>query len=491
MRRARQKTGDEFACLTRCRRLYSNEVSVIHDETTVTVGERTRGDQKMKTRLWGIGIPLIGCAAAMACVTYQYPTTTSAPPAPVVEPAGGSDQPFYDDLAPYGRWVYVSGPGWVWSPYSVQAGWRPYQLGHWVFTDYGWTWSSDEDWGWAVYHYGRWHQDSSYGWVWVPGTEWGPAWVAWHEGGGYVGWAPLPWQVRVQAGVGLDWASVNVTISPTWWCFASARYLVDPGLRTHIVPPARNVTLIQVTKNVTNYTYVDNRIVNQGVRVETIGRAVGHTIPRYRVAESDSPETTRGGKVRGQDFVVFRHDPPRGRNSQGRVDPPGHDDRERPRDIRPGETRPETAPPATQPETAPPTTTQGQQTQDHGRQPHQSRGRKFLDEMMGKQPPRRGPQGTAPAPPAAPDQPSTSTPQPHDATAPPTENRPAGPPQGERQNATKPPTRPEPPKGQTASEKAKEARGAAAKGRKPKQNAPKPDDSKPDDPKKEKPDSGN
>jgi len=103
-----------------------------------------------------------------------------------------------------------------------------------VFTDYGWTWSSDEQWGWAVYHYGRWNQDPSYGWVWVPGTEWGPAWVAWHEGGGYVGWAPLPWQVRVQAGIQLDWASLNVTIAPSSWCFTSSRYLVDPGLsHTH------------------------------------------------------------------------------------------------------------------------------------------------------------------------------------------------------------------------------------------------------------------
>src|SRR6267143_1539357 len=225
----------------------------------------------MKTRHWGgIGIVLVGCAAAIACVTYGYQTVPNGPVAPEVAPAGGSDQPFYDDLAPYGRWVYSTRPGWVWSPYNVQAGWRPYVLGHWVFTDYGWTWASDEQWGWAVYHYGRWHQDPSYGWVWVPGTEWGPAWVAWHEGGGYVGWAPLPWQVRVQAGVGLDWAGVNVS-------------------------------LIQVTQNVTNYTYVNNRVVNQGVRVEAIGKAVGHTIPRYRVAETDSPETTRGGKVRGQD----------------------------------------------------------------------------------------------------------------------------------------------------------------------------------------------
>ena len=120
----------------------------------------------MKTRFWGIAIALVVCAAAIACVTYGYQTVPNrSVPTEVAPPEGGADQPFYDDLAPYGSWVYVSGPGWVWSPHGLQAGWRPYLVGHWVFTDYGWTWASDEQWGWAVYHYGRWHQDPSYDWV--------------------------------------------------------------------------------------------------------------------------------------------------------------------------------------------------------------------------------------------------------------------------------------------------------------------------------------
>ena len=28
--------------------------------------------------------------------------------------------------------------------------------GHWLQTEYGWTWISDWDWGWAPFHYGRW-----------------------------------------------------------------------------------------------------------------------------------------------------------------------------------------------------------------------------------------------------------------------------------------------------------------------------------------------
>ncbi|HYV86782.1 MAG TPA: DUF6600 domain-containing protein, partial [Patescibacteria group bacterium] len=169
----------------------------------------------------GVGAILICCVGAIACVSGTYQRVYSPPPAAPAPPPGAQDQPFYPDLSPYGDWVYVSGPGWVWSPDNMPADWRPYQLGHWVLTDYGWTWASDEEFGWAVYHYGRWHNDGAYGWVWVPGTEWGPAWVAWHEGGGYVGWAPLPWQVSWQAGVGLDWSGVNVNVvlGPSAWYF--------------------------------------------------------------------------------------------------------------------------------------------------------------------------------------------------------------------------------------------------------------------------------
>ncbi len=454
----------------------------------------------MKTRLWGIGIILIGCATAIGCVTYGYqpipnrPIVTETAPTP-----GGSDQPFYDDLAPYGRWVYASGPGWAWSPYGVQADWHPYLLGHWVFTDYGWTWASDEQWGWAVYHYGRWHQDPQYGWVWVPGTEWGPAWVAWHEGGGYVGWAPLPWQVRVQAGVGLDWAGINVSLEPSSWCFVNARNLVDPGVRNYIMPPARNVTLIQATQNITNYTYINNRVVNQGVRVESIGRAVGHTIPHYRVAESETSEANRGGKVRGQDFVVFRPDPRRGRSSQGRIDPPGHDQKERPHDFRPAPPQPEPAPTGAQPAPPPqastppepPPAARGQETENRAHQSHESRGRRFFDALTKPQPPRHSPQGTAPAPPApptqspsAPTQPSNAPTQSSSAPAQPSNaptqpsNAPAHPSAATPQpSTTTPPSRPEPARGQSAKPDGKGRKNAPPRGAKPKPDAPKPDGS--------------
>src|SRR5260370_41512622 len=75
----------------------------------------------------------------------------------------------------------------------VGADFSPYASGgHWALTEYGWTWISDWDWGWAPFHYGRWAALGSRGWCWIPGTLWGPAWVSGRWGGGYVGWAPLP-----------------------------------------------------------------------------------------------------------------------------------------------------------------------------------------------------------------------------------------------------------------------------------------------------------
>src|SRR5262245_13837885 len=269
-------------------------------------------------------------AIAVGCVT-TVSTGVRPAPAPVVAAAyGPEDEPFYGDLSPYGEWVYVSGPGWVWSPSVVTAGWEPYRLGHWVLTDCGWTWASDEEFGWAVYHYGRWHADARYGWVWVPGTDWAPAWVAWQEGNGWVGWAPLPYQVRWSPGAGLDWGGVNVgvVLGPSSWRFVETRYLVDPVLTRRIVPASRNVTIIRNTVHVTQYVTVDNRIVNQSVRPEKVGRAVGHTIPRYRLSEVDAPGAPRGEEVRDGEFVAYRPGRARGGQRRGerlpeeRVTPP-------------------------------------------------------------------------------------------------------------------------------------------------------------------------
>ncbi|NWG01588.1 MAG: cell envelope integrity protein TolA [Syntrophaceae bacterium] len=207
---------------------------------------------------------------------------------------------FYDRLAPYGEWFELQGYGWVWTPNDVPYGWRPYTHGRWVYTDFGWTWVSDWEWGWAPFHYGRWLYDPNYGWVWVPGREWAPACVAWQYGNGWVGWAPLPPHVGWQVG-----ANINVHIKPHWWCFTEERFLLEPNLRSNIVLPARNVTFLNITQNVTNYTIIQNRVVNRSISVEQVERSVRRPIPRYNIVDRDTAPSARD-RLKGNEVQMFR-----------------------------------------------------------------------------------------------------------------------------------------------------------------------------------------
>jgi Family of unknown function (DUF6600) len=478
----------------------------------------------MKTKLLTLGMILVACVAAPACVTTYNPTYTQphvavADPEPVA-PAAYESEPFYADLAPYGAWVWVEGPGWVWSPSNVQAGWRPYEMGHWVLTDYGWTWDSDENVGWVVYHYGRWHDDPYRGWVWVPGTEWGPAWVAWHEGGGWVGWAPLPYQVGWQAGVGLNWGGVNINVAlgASSWHFVEARNMVDVGMYNHYAPVNRNVTLIQNTTNVTNYTYIDNRIVNNGVPPQKIGRAVGHEIHRCRVVDADASEQAQGHQGNGEEFVAYRPNP--GRHGRMSVDRPvqANPERSNPERSGPEGTEPEQTPPqrmapplhparpvpgwqrridstqrtrgqvANPPAPAAPAEQEQPPSEpEHGRPNGAPAGHQHGNPYRAGQPPRpaaptpaaASAPAAAPAQAGAPQQPAPSG----------QANRPAQPdapaqPAAHGQSANRPPATPPAPANTPAGQaRGKSAPGAAAQHGKKKPDAPKPDEAEADKPK--------
>ena len=92
----------------------------------------------------------------------QEPVSTSDGPVmtsgPVTEPSPDAAPPdtvsfqtFYDSLASEGTWIQTQKYGYVWQPNVNDADWAPYTVGHWVYTDDGWTWVSDEPFGWAVY----------------------------------------------------------------------------------------------------------------------------------------------------------------------------------------------------------------------------------------------------------------------------------------------------------------------------------------------------
>ncbi len=208
----------------------------------------------------------------------------------------------YDqDLDPYGQWVEVAPYGRCWRPNNRPWGWQPYTIGHWVYSDYGWVWVSDADeasWGQVTYHYGRWYE-SAFGWVWVPGTEWGPAWVAWREGGGYCGWAPLP----PQAGFGarMDSRRVDQYVPPSRYVYCDERQIITPRVDQHFVQ--NNVTIINNTTNITNITVVNNHVENHGVPVENVRRATGRDVPREQMETAHTQDEARRFEQSGRPVV--------------------------------------------------------------------------------------------------------------------------------------------------------------------------------------------
>jgi hypothetical protein len=207
---------------------------------------------------------------------------------------------FYDNLASSGNWIQSPSYGWVWTPQSVSASWRPYQNGNWVATDQGWTWVSNESYGWATYHYGRWYDDPSVGWYWVPGTEWAPAWVSWQEGGNYIGWAPLPPSVVVGAGFN---GALSVSLEPALYLFVPEREFLAPRLSSYYVPQDRVAAIYGQTRNFTNYRNDGGRVYNNGIGVDQIQRAVGRPVPHYQLADLNARGASR---VQGNQVSFFR-----------------------------------------------------------------------------------------------------------------------------------------------------------------------------------------
>jgi hypothetical protein len=216
---------------------------------------------------------------------------------------------FYTQLDRYGDWRETSDYGYVWQPRQAQSrSWRPYTDGHWVYTDVGWTWVSEEPFGWATYHYGRWMRLRNIGWVWVPGDEWAPAWVSWRKSNDYVGWAPLPPEARFDRGTGIhNWSDSYYDIGPDQYCFVETKQFGAPRLESAVVPSERNVTIVNQTTNVTNITYNNTTIVNQGPSYDEIRRQTQQPIERLRLEREVNANINVGEPrpvVRGQAIVV-------------------------------------------------------------------------------------------------------------------------------------------------------------------------------------------
>lgn len=178
---------------------------------------------------------------------------------------------FYSSLDRHGEWVPLDAGVYGWRPGRVVGDWRPYTVGRWAWTSDGWYWVSDEPWGWATYHYGRWYYDDFYGWIWIPGYDWAPAWVEWRYGGDYIGWAPLGPYAVWGFQVGIRYHSRWVT-PYHWWSFVDCRHVASPGIHHHVYRTRDNRQYIGRTRPGGNVRYRDGRIVTRGPEREFVER---------------------------------------------------------------------------------------------------------------------------------------------------------------------------------------------------------------------------
>lgn len=201
--------------------------------------------------------PVVGPVQAVAQPPAPAPgQATTVIQAPTTEVTVNT---FYDSLSAYGSWVEVPEYGWCWQPSvaAVNINWQPYaDNGAWLWTDSGWYWNSYYSWGWAPFHYGRWHR-ARFGWCWVPDTYWAPAWVTWRSSDSYCGWAPLPPSARWTVGVGLVWHGRRAAIDcdfgliPDSFVYVGWNRFCDPHPWHHYVP-----------RRDTPHIYAGTRIVN-------------------------------------------------------------------------------------------------------------------------------------------------------------------------------------------------------------------------------------
>lgn len=212
---------------------------------------------------------------------------------------------FHDALSPYGAWLYSDRWGEVWAP-DVDSDFRPYYSeGYWAYTDdYGWLWVSDYPWGDVTFHYGRWVNDPDDGWLWVPGYVWSPGWVIWRSNDRYTGWMPMPPDDGFLDGD--DGGAFSITFSfghaddyygyRRWygqrydddrfamnWTFIDTRDLGGHDYRSHAVPRTQVVNVIHNTVNITNYTIVNNYVVNRSVTPQAVVRAGGRPVQPVRI----------------------------------------------------------------------------------------------------------------------------------------------------------------------------------------------------------------
>lgn len=203
----------------------------------------------------------------------QGPAATPAPGTPDDARRQVGIDVFYAPLAEHGTWARHPDYDYVWVPSGLDASWRPYQEGRWIWTDdHGWYWDSAEPFAWATYHFGRWGYEPAYGWFWVPGDTWSPAWVVWRRGAGRTGWAPIAPDAR-----GFAYGAPRVMDPPVAesWVFVDDRDITAVDLALRVRPIAEIAAWLKGDPQLYRPAYRDGVMTTRFIDRSTLESAIG------------------------------------------------------------------------------------------------------------------------------------------------------------------------------------------------------------------------
>jgi len=203
---------------------------------------------------------------------------------------------FEYELAAYGEWIQIQPFGYVWVPGGIDPYWRPYWHGRWLWLPMsGWTWLPYESWGWVTFHFGRWHWSAAVGWYWIPTSVWGPAWVHWHWGYDYVGWAPLSY-----------WGYPGVVINNTYYGQHTGEYYPYRSRALTVVHKnhlsARTISKVALSQEAVKDIGQIRMVKTQPAERTVVSRISADGLPEGRTILQKSTEISGEGKVSKTDM---------------------------------------------------------------------------------------------------------------------------------------------------------------------------------------------
>src|SRR5205823_6776518 len=104
-----------------------------------------------------------------------------------------------------------------------------------------------------------------------------------------------------------NWSDSYYDVGPDQYCFVASREFGALRVQQTLLPPERNVTIINQTTNVTNITYNNTTIINEGPSYDELRAISREPVQRLRLERNvnvDLATELSRPEMRGETIVI-------------------------------------------------------------------------------------------------------------------------------------------------------------------------------------------